>query len=326
MTDVERGNALASKGSPSKDVFSQQLKGRSLGGDAVRRLVRNRAAVASTAIIILLALAAMFASLIAPYPYAHQDLTVTDRGPSMSHLLGTDALGRDLLSRLLFGSRISMSVALITVTIVLFIGVPVGIVSGYYGGTLDLLLMRAIDVFYSIPYYVLLILLQTYFLAKLPKVHSGPLVILRDLNHVSGGLTGVFIGLSVFGWLNVARLARGQVLTAKEMDYVVAARAIGVPNSRIMWQHLLPNIVAPIIIMAALLVPGFIIAEAGLSFIGLGAQPPVPSWGIMLSDGVQAIESYPYQTIFPALAIAITLLSFNFLGDGLRDALDPYMK
>jgi oligopeptide transport system permease protein len=326
MAHVERGSALSREGSLSNDAVFQSHEGRSLGGDAIRRLIRNRAAVASAAIIILLALAAVFASLIAPYPYAHQDLTVTDRGPSMSHLLGTDALGRDMLSRLLYGSRISMSVALITVTIVLCVGVPVGIVSGYYGGTLDLLLMRAIDVFYSIPFYVLLILLQTYFLAKLPKVQSGPLVILRDLNHVSGGLTGVFVGLSIFGWLNVARLARGQVLTAKEMDYVVAARAIGAPNSRIMWQHLLPNIVAPIIIMAALLVPGFIIAEAGLSFIGLGAQPPVPSWGIMLSDGVQAIESYPYQTIFPALAIAITLLSFNFLGDGLRDALDPYMK
>ena len=269
---------------------------------------------------------AILASFIAPYPYTQQDLIATDQTPNRTHILGTDALGRDILSRLLYGSRISMSVAVITVMIVILIGVPVGLVSGYYGGSFDLFLMRVIDVMYAIPYYVLLILLQTYFLAKLPDVHSGPLLAVEGINRVSGGLVGVFIGLSIFGWLNVARLARGQVLTAKETDYVIAARAIGATDRRIMINHLLPNIVAPLIIMAALLVPGFIIAEAGISFIGLGAQPPVPSWGSMLSDGVQAIESYPYQTIFPALAIAITLLSFNFLGDGLRDALDPFMK
>ena len=301
-------------------------RGRSLGQDAIRRLLRNRAAVVSTVIILLLILAAVLASWIAPYPFARQNLVVTDQPPGAGHLLGTDALGRDELSRLIYGARISMSIAVVTVAIVLCVGLPVGMLSGYYGGTIDLLLMRLIDVFYSIPFYVLLILLQTYFLAKLPGIRSGPLVVLRDLNSVSGGLVGVFLGLSLFGWLNVARLARGQVITAKEQDYVLAARAIGAPDRRIVWHHLFPNTLAPVIIMAALLVPGFIIAEAGLSFIGLGAQPPVPSWGIMLADGVAAIESYPYQTIFPALAIAITLLSFNFLGDGLRDALDPRMR
>lgn len=326
MANVERRGALAPHTVDSATQRLSQTQGHSLGWNAFHRLLRNRAAVVSAAIVILLILAALFASLIAPYPYTEQDLTVTDQGPSHTHLLGTDALGRDLLSRLLYGSRISMSVALITVTIVLFIGVPIGVVSGYYGGSFDLLIMRVIDVMYAIPYYVLLILLQTYFLAKLPNIHSGPFVILEEVNKASGGLVGVFIGLSVFGWLNVARLARGQILTAKETDYVIAARAIGARDSRIMLHHLLPNIVAPLIIMAALLVPGFIIAEAGISFIGLGAQPPVPSWGSMLSDGVQAIESYPYQTVFPALAIAVTLLSFNFLGDGLRDALDPFMR
>lgn len=326
MANVKGGSSLVPGEARSNTDLFLQTEGRSLGRNAIHRLMRNRAAVLSALIITMLILAAIFASLIAPYPYAQQDLTVTDQGPTHSHWLGTDALGRDILSRLLYGSRISMSVAVITVTIVLFVGVPIGVISGFYGGSFDLFLMRVIDVMYAIPYYVLLILLQTYFLAKLPNIHSGPFIILEYVNRVSGGLVGVFIGLSVFGWLNVARLARGQVLTAKEMDYVVAARSIGARNSRIMLNHLLPNVVAPLIIMAALLIPGFIIAEAGISFIGLGVQPPVASWGSMLSDGVQAIESYPYQTVFPALAIAITLLSFNFLGDGLRDALDPFMK
>lgn len=326
MANVGRGGALAPRVVEAEAQSLFPTKGRSLGRNALNRLMRNRAAVLSAVIIVALILAAIFASVIAPYAYSQQDLTATDQAPSRTHLLGTDALGRDLLSRLLYGARISMSVAIITVAIVLFVGVPIGVISGYYGGSFDLFLMRVIDVLYAIPYYVLLILLQTYFIAKLPNVHSGPLVAVEAVNRVSGGLVGVFIGLSVFGWLNVARLARGQVLTAKEADYVVAARAIGARNSRIMINHLLPNVVAPLIIMAALLVPGFIIAEAGISFIGLGAQPPVPSWGSMLADGVQAIESYPYQTVFPALAIAVTLLSFNFLGDGLRDALDPFMK
>lgn len=319
-------NALQTEASRQSRELQVAAKGRSLWRDAFQRLARNRAAVLSVVIIILTILAAIFASQLAPYSYTKQDLLITNQGPTWSHPMGTDALGRDQLSRLLYGARISMSVALITLTIVLIIGVPVGMISGFYGGTLDLLLMRLIDVFYAIPYYVLLILLQTYFLARLPHAHSGFLAVLASLNRVSGGLVGVFIGLSLFGWLNLARLTRGQVLTTKELDYVLAARAIGVPNRRLMWHHLLPNVLAPIIIMAALLVPGFIIAEAGLSFIGLGAQPPVPSWGIMLSDGVQSIESYPYLTIFPALAIGITLLAFNFLGDGLRDALDPFMR
>jgi oligopeptide transport system permease protein len=326
MAGVERSPGPATANLRRKSPRATGARGRSLWRDAAGRLARNRAALASAVVIVLLFAIALLAPRIAPYPFAKQDFLATSAGPDRAHLLGTDQLGRDELSRLVYGARISMSVAVITVAIVLGVGVPVGLLSGYYGGTFDLLLMRVVDVFYALPYYVVLILLQTYFLAKLPDIRAGPLVLLRQLNQVSGGLLGVFVGLSLFGWLNVARLVRGQVLTAKEQDFVLAARAVGARPARIIWQHLLPNVLAPVIVMAALLVPGFIIAEAGLSFIGLGAQPPTPSWGIMLADGVTAIESYPYQTLVPALAIAVTLLAFNFLGDGLRDALDPRMR
>jgi oligopeptide transport system permease protein len=294
--------------------------------DAWRRLKKNQMAVLSIGIIGVFLFLAIFATTLAPYPYSKQDLLEIYQGPSSSHWLGTDALGRDMLSRLLYGSRISMSVAIITVLLVLIIGVPLGLISGYYGGVLDMVIMRIVDIGYAFPSLLLIIMLSSFFGAWLPQIKSGPLLLLKDGYDSTGGLVGVIIALAIFGWLSLARLVRGQVLSLKKQEFIEGARGIGASDRRIMFLHLLPNSLAPVIIAAALYVPGFIIAEAGLSFIGLGVKPPTPSWGIMISDGVQAIQSYPYVALEPGLAIALLLLSFNFLGDGLRDALDPYMS
>ncbi|HET8630687.1 MAG TPA: ABC transporter permease [Thermomicrobiales bacterium] len=294
--------------------------------DAWRRLTRNRMALASIAIIAVFLLLAIFASALAPYPYQQQDLLSIYQGPSAAHWLGTDALGRDMLSRLLYGARVSMSVSLITVALVLLLGVPIGLASGYYGGWLDTALMRLVDIGYAFPNLLLIIILSAYLGAALPQIHGGPLVILKDAYNASGGLVAVIIALAIFGWLSLARLVRGQVLSLKRQEFIEGARGLGASDRRLMFLHLLPNALAPVIIAAALYVPGFIIAEAGLSFIGLGVKPPTPSWGIMIADGVEAIQSHPYVALEPGLAIAILLLAFNFLGDGLRDALDPLMN
>ncbi|HET7036885.1 MAG TPA: ABC transporter permease [Thermomicrobiaceae bacterium] len=304
----------------------QRVENRSPYRDAWRRLSKNKMALASIVIIGLFLFLAIFANVLAPYSYQHQNLLEIYQGPSHAHWLGTDALGRDMLSRLLYGSRISMSVALVTVIIVVLIGVPVGLISGYYGGVIDTLLMRVVDIGYAFPSLLLIIILSTYLGAELPRIKGGPLLLLKDGYNATGGLVAVIIALAIFGWLSLSRLVRGQVLTLKQQEFIEGARGIGASNKRIMFQHLLPNSLAPVIIAAALYVPSFIIAEAGLSFIGLGVKPPTPSWGIMIADGVQAIQSHPYVPLEPGLAIALLLLAFNFLGDGLRDALDPFMN
>jgi ABC-type dipeptide/oligopeptide/nickel transport system permease subunit len=241
-------------------------------------------------------------------------------------LAGTDALGRDVLSRLLYGARVSAGVGIAAAVLVLAIGVPIGMLAGYFGGGFDLLLMRLVDVVYAIPYLLLVVLLQTFFTAFLPAVRRGPLVWLHTLNRETGGVTAIVIALALVGWLDVARIVRGQVLALRPREYIQAARSLGASDGHVMLAHFLPNIVAPIIVLATLLVPGFIIAEAGLSFIGLGVQPPVPSWGTMIAEGIDSIESYPRLVIAPALVLAATLLSLNFVGDGLRDALDPSVE
>lgn len=298
---------------------------RGLWRDAWRRLLRNRAAVAALAFILALLLIALAAPAIAPYSYQRQDLLATYQPAGRAHLLGTDALGRDILSRLIFGTRISLAVALVTIVLVLLIGVPVGLVAGYFGGTIDFILMRLVDVLFAFPDLLLIIIVSAYLGAALPRIHGGPLLPLKEVYQASGGLLAVILALALFRWLNLARLVRGQVLSLKRQQFTEGARAIGASDGRIMLRYLLPNALAPVIITAALAVPQFIIAEAGLSFIGLGARPPAPSWGIMIADGVSALQSHPNVALAPGLAIAITLLSFNFLGDGLRDALDPLM-
>jgi oligopeptide transport system permease protein len=280
-------------------------------------------AVVGSVFLAVVLFVALAAPAVAPYPYDRQDLFETYASPDRPHPAGTDALGRDLLSRLMYGARVSMSVGLASAGVVLAVGVPVGLAAGYFGGTFDLLLMRVVDIVYAIPYLLLVVLLQTFFTAFLPGVHAGPLVGLRELNAATRGVAAIILALSLVGWLDVARVARGQTLALRHREFVLAAKSLGASDRRVVAAHLLPNIVAPIIVMATLLVPTFIIAEAGLSFLGLGVQPPLPSWGLMIAEGVDAIESYPRLVIAPAVVLAATLLSLNFVGDGLRDALDP---
>lgn len=318
-------HALGSEGILADAGEPRAVRQRGLWRDAWRRLVRNRAAVIGLCLIVLFTAVALLAPYVAPYSYERQDLLSIYQAPSSAHLLGTDALGRDMLSRLIYGARVSMSVGVITVVLVLLIGIPAGLVAGYYGGFIDNVLMRIVDIMYAFPDLLLIILLSAYLGAALPRIHSGPLLLLKDSYTATGGLIAVVIALALRGWLTLARLVRGQVLSLKERDFIDGARALGASNKRIMFAHLLPNSLAPVIVASAILVPTFIIAEAGLSFIGVGVKPPTPSWGIMISDGIQAIQSHPYVAIEPGLAIAIILLSFSFLGDGLRDALDPFM-
>jgi oligopeptide transport system permease protein len=280
-------------------------------------------AVVGAIFLAIVVLAALAAPVLSPYRYDRQDLFATYRGPTWAHWMGTDALGRDVLSRLMYGARVSVSVGLTSAVLVLAIGVPMGIVAGYFGGTFDLLLMRFVDIVYAIPFLLLVVLLQTFFTAFLPTVRHGPLVWLHFLNRETSGVAAIVMALALVGWLDVSRVVRGQVLALRHREFVLSARSLGASDPHIMGAHLLPNVVAPIIVLATLLIPGFIIAEAGLSFLGLGVQPPVPSWGTMIAEGIDSIESYPRLVIAPGLILATTLLSLNFAGDGFRDALDP---
>lgn len=319
-------NALRVGVSPQPRPAQAAAASRGWKGRAWGRFARHRMAAAGGAFIALVLLAAATAPRVAPYPYDRQDLLSTYRPPSRAHWLGTDALGRDVLSRLVYGGRVSAAVGLSAATLVLAVGVPVGLLAGYIGGPFDLLLMRFVDVVYAIPYLLLVVLLQTFFIAFLPSVRQGPLTWLHDLNRATGGVAAIVLALALVGWLDVARIVRGQVLALRPREFIQAARSLGAPDRHIMVAHLLPNVIAPIIVLATVLIPGFIIAEAGLSFLGLGVQPPVPSWGTMIAEGIDSIESYPRLVIAPGLVLAATLLSLNFLGDGLRDALDPSIE
>jgi len=290
---------------------------------ALVRFARHRLAVLGAGFLLVVLLVAIAVTVVAPYHFARQDLLDTYGVPDPHHLVGTDALGRDVLSRLMYGARVSMGVGLVTTAIVLAIGVPTGLLAGYFGGTFDLLLMRVVDVVYAIPYLLLVLLLQVFFTAFLPGVRAGPLVWLRVLNQTTGGVAAIVLALSLVGWLDVARVTRGQTIALRDREFIQAAKSLGASARRIVAAHLLPNIAAPIIVMATVLVPMFIILEAGLSFLGLGVQPPTASWGIMIAEGATAIESYPRLVFAPAVVLAATLLSLNFVGDGLRDALDP---
>ena len=295
--------------------------------DAWRRLRRNRPAIAGLIFVALLFFVAVFANQIAPYSYTEQDLEHTQAEPSALHLLGTDRLGRDTLSRLIYGTRISLAVGVVAVILIVLIGVPIGTVAGYFGGRLDTLIMRIVDVLYCFPGLLFIIIVMSYIKGVLAEPSTGLLTsILVTMNQMSGGLLAVFLGLAITGWLTIARLVRGQILSLKQRDFVEAARCLGARDARIMRTHLVPNALGPVIVAAALLVPGAIMGEAGLSFIGLGVEPPTPSWGIMIAEGIPLMRIHPYMLAAPAVAISLTLLAFTFLGDGMRDAMDPLMK
>jgi len=298
----------------------------SLWADAWVRLRRNKAAMFGLGYIIMLFLVALLAPLLAPYPYEKVNFAAITQSPSQQYLLGTDSLGRDVLSRLIYGARVSLSVSVVAQLVILLIGVPVGLISAYYGGWVDIVVQRVVDVLYAFPSLLFIIIIMTYLKASL-RAAQGPLAgALSTINEATGGLLGVFIALGLVFWLTVSRLVRGEVLAIKEREYIEAARCIGASSRRIILRHILPNTIAPIVIAATFGIPSVITMEAGLSFLGLGVEPPTPSWGMMIAEGVQNIRSHPHLLISSGALLSLTLLAFNFLGDGLRDALDPHMK
>lgn len=273
--------------------------------DAWRRLKQNKLAMSGLTLLVLISLMAIFGPLFSPYSYSDQVLANANQTPSATHWFGTDNLGRDLFTRILYGARISLAIGVVASLINLSIGVVYGGISGYFGGRVDSILMRIVDILYGIPLLLYVILLM---------------VVLKP------GLTNIFIALGLVYWLRMARIVRGQVLSLREQEYVLAARLIGAGSWRIILRHLVPNAMGPIIVTLTLSIPEAIFTEAFLSFIGLGVSAPMASWGVLASESVAGLRSYPYQLLYPALAISITMLSFNFLGDGLRDALDPRMR
>jgi len=327
---------------------STKTRGRSLTSDAFHRLSRNRAAMIGAAIVILNVLAALFASSIAPRAFDDTSFKDANAAPTWitrifpnmkpieeggyvkvrnSYWLGADNLGRDLLSRIVYGARVSLAVGIATSLISLTVGLLFGLIAGYKGGWLDNLLMRFVDIMYAFPTYLLIILLMAVFRLGSSALEPGsPAYAFRQLDAAMGGLLFIFIGIGITSWMSDARLVRGQVLSVRENDYVLAAYALGAPTPRIILRHILPNIIGPLIIAETLAIPGYIGYEAFLSFIGLGVNPPTPSWGGMIADGAQVIQSYPNRALFPALALFLLMFAFNFLGDGLRDAFDPTLR
>jgi oligopeptide transport system permease protein len=293
---------------------------------ALTRLRRNRPATAGLVALAGLLLAAVLADVLSPYPYTQQNLDIAYHGPTLAHPFGTDQLGRDMLSRLLHGARVSLAVGLVTQVLILFVGVPVGAVAGYFGGKVDHVLMRLVDVVASFPDVLLVIVVMTTIRAWLKGSQGGVLAALGGLDSALGGLVGVFTSLALLSWLLVARVVRGQVLSLREQEFVESARAAGAGHGRILITHLLPNTMAAVTVAATYWVPRAIVIEAALSFIGLGVQPPMTSWGAMILDGYRALRSTPHLLFFPALALSLTVLACNFLGDGLRDALDPWLR
>ena len=260
------------------------------------------------------------------HSYDQQDLLQLYARPSRDHVLGTDHLGRDLLARLVYGARISLTVGLVAELIIIVIGTIVGAVAGYFGGPVESVIMRLVDALYAFPDLLLVIIVMSYLKAQLGGPVAGWLVPLASANKAMGGLLGVFIALGLTSWLTTCRLVRGQILSLKTREFVLASQALGARAAHVIPAHLLPNTMGTILVAATLGVPNAILLEASLSFLGLGVDPPMPSWGLMISEGVAAVQSYPHVLVAPAVAIAATLLAFNFLGDALRDALDPLMR
>jgi oligopeptide transport system permease protein len=292
----------------------QGVKGRSLWVDARRRLFRNKAAVVSMVVLSIVMLTAIFAPLLSPYSYTDQDYSIVSCAPDWwpgeeavcraggAHWFGTDSIGRDLFVRTLYGARVSLAVGLVASIVSLFIGVIYGAVAGFFGGRVDELMMRFVDVLYSLPFIFFVIILMVVF----------------NRNFVL-----LFVAIGAVQWLTMARIVRGQTLSIKQKEFIEAARASGVGTFAIIRRHIVPNAVGPVIIYMTLSIPAVILAESFLSFLGLGIQEPLTSWGVLIAEGSDVIEIAPWALIFPAAFMAVTLFCFNFIGDGLRDALDP---
>ena len=274
----------------------------SLSKKAFERLVSNKLSLFGGIYILLLIVLAIFTPLIAPYDYAYQDLNLGPSGPSAAHLLGTDTLGRDLLTRMMYGSRISLMVGFLATMVALVIGVLWGTIAGFAGGRTDAIMMRIVDVLYGIPFIILIILLMVIF---------------------GRNLVLLFMAIGAVEWLTMSRIVRSQVMSLSQQEFVLSAEAMGVSKKDIISRHLIPNAIGPVIVYATLTVPQIMLLEAFLSFLGLGVQAPMSSWGLLIRDGAVSMEEYWWLLIFPSLAFSLTLFSLNFIGDGLRDALDP---
>lgn len=327
--------------------------GKSLWRDSMERLAQNRLALLGLIIIILAILMAIFAPAVAPNDPIDQSLLKTNAAPqwvinlfpimkargeeggyvqvveSSEFPLGTDGLGRDVLSRIIFGARVSLAVAFVGPLTATIIGLTLGLIAGYIGGWVDSLIMRIVDIFYAFPSLLIIIMMMAYFRSG---AFSSPEAVgtlggtLYQADRALGGMLFIFVGIGITSWIGLARLTRGQVLSVRENEYIMSARAMGASRWQIITKHVLPNIMGPLIVAETLTIPGYIRAEAFLSFIGLGVNPPTPSWGEMISTGAGSIQSYPHQAIFPAVALFIIMFAFNFLGDGLRDAFDPRLR
>jgi len=284
------------------DIKLEIEKGTSLTKDAFVRLSKNRMAMIGLWILIFFIAIALLTPFIAPYSYEGQNLELGASSPSAQHWLGTDTLGRDQLTRIMYGSRISLMVGFIATLVALLIGVLWGATAGFWGGRVDAVLMRIVDVLYALPFTIFIVLLTVIF---------GSSILL------------LFLAIGAVEWLTMARIVRGQVLTIKKQEFVEAAVSMGLSPWRIITRHLIPNVLGPIIVYTTLTIPSVILLESFLSFLGLGIQPPQSSWGSLISSGVESMEEYPWLLVFPGLALSLTLFSLNFLGDGLRDALDP---
>lgn len=273
--------------------------------DAWIRLKKNKLAITGLIIIIFIILFSFIGPFLTKFSYYETSLYNAYKSPTLEHPLGTDELGRDVLVRVMYGGRISLAVGFVASFVNLLIGVIYGGISGYIGGRVDDVMMRIVDILFSIPVLLIVILLM---------VVLGP------------GLVNIFIALGISYWTGMARIVRGQILSLKEQEFTLAARMLGATKSQILFRHLIPNTIGPIIVTATFQIPNAIFFESFLSFIGLGVSAPMASWGVLASDSIRAIRAYPYLIFFPALFICITMLSFNFLGDGLRDALDPRLR
>ena len=311
----------------SATTGGQDDAGRSLWRDAASRLRRHRAAMWSCgflAAVVLVCFVLPWFPVI-PDP-AVQDLPGKNAFPSADHWLGTDHLGRDLLARVLHGGRISILVGLVTTLVSLTIGVCVGAVAGYAGGRTDAILMRVVDVLYSLPFLIIVILFSALAKGYTEKLTDAVAALTgwnRDAVAPFTGLLPLFIAIGALSWLNISRIVRASVQDLASREFVEAARSLGLPHHRILFHHILPNAVGPIVVYATLTIPGVMLFEATLSFLGMGVQPPYSSWGVLIKDGADRMLSNPLLLVFPSILFVFTLLSLNFLGDGLRDALDP---
>ncbi len=291
---------------------SQAIQGRSLWVDARRRLFRNRAAMASIILLSLIALMALFAPLLSQYAYDEVNYELVACAPNWwsgwdcnaggAHWFGTDAVGRDLFVRTLYGARVSLAVGLVATLVSLLIGVLYGATAGYLGGRVDNLMMRVVDILYSLPFIFFVIILMVLF---------------------NRNFFLLFVAIGAVEWLTMARIVRGQTLSIKQKEFIEAARAGGVSSLAIITKHVIPNVIGPVVVYVTLTVPGVILTESFLSFLGLGIQEPLTSWGVLIADGANQMQTAPWLLVFPALLMAVTLFCFNFIGDGLRDALDP---